>query len=482
MTPSELKLSDDRTPAALAGMSPDTPVLVAFSGGADSVALLHMLIERRKKDGFPLTLAHVNHGIRGDEALRDRTFCVSQAQRLGLEICVLDADVPQYARENGLGIEEAARNIRYAYFASLMQEKNIPILVTAHHADDNLETVLFRLARGTGARGLQGISPARAFEGGMLVRPLLPFSKSALLRYCEENRLEYVTDSTNTDTAYARNRIRAEVVPVMEELFAGVAERTTDLCAFLREDDQYLSSQAQAFLAAYEEHEPISLAALRRLPAPIARRALLTWVEQVCERSPEAVHLQALWRLVTGDTPDACVALPNGRTAYAQGDGLCVRIGTPSPFIPYRFPFAYGEMTLPETAIRICVLSADDIQKVHNLSTPTYTILTVGLAIIKKDLYWRSRQAGDVLLKNGMHRKLRKLYAEANVPVHLRERIPLLCDEEGIVWAPMVGLRDGIVASENAACTVVKVCIPKEMGIPIEKHQKYGGNAFNGGN
>ena len=206
------------TPQALAGLDKTTPVLLAFSGGADSRALLHFLATRANEDGFPLTLAHVNHGIRGEEALRDRGFCQAVAETYGLELCILDADIPSLAKEHGRGLEEEARVVRYEYFERLMRERRIPLLATAHHADDNLETVLFHLCRGTGLSGLCGIAPTRDLAYGILTRPLLQVSRREILAYCHNNNLEYVTDSTNSDTAYARNRIRGEVIPILSDL------------------------------------------------------------------------------------------------------------------------------------------------------------------------------------------------------------------------------------------------------------------------
>ena len=216
-------------PRKLAGLSSNVPVLLAFSGGADSMALLDMM--QKEYPTAPILLAHVNHGIRGEEALRDRAFCENVAKERGIEIAILDADVPALAKEKGQSIEEAAREVRYAFFAELMEKRNIPLLLTAHHADDHLETVLFRIARGTGLSGLCGIAPIRPFGAGDLARPLLGFTKQEILQYCKENVLSFVTDSTNADTAYARNRIRADILPIMEELYTDASHRAVRMRA-----------------------------------------------------------------------------------------------------------------------------------------------------------------------------------------------------------------------------------------------------------
>ncbi|MBQ9773765.1 MAG: tRNA lysidine(34) synthetase TilS [Clostridia bacterium] len=443
-------------------MPPETPVLLALSGGADSVALLHLLEACRRTDGFPLTVAHVHHGIRAEEADRDRDFCAVLAKRYGVELCLLEADVPALARKSGQSLEEAARAVRYEYFARLMREKDIPILVTAHHADDNLETVLFRLARGTGLHGLCGIAPVRPFEDGMLVRPLLPYSKAAILAYCQAQRLEFVTDSTNADPTYARNRLRHTVVPILEELFAGVSERTALMSSVLREDEACLCDLADAFYNANADADgTLPVEKLRALPVAIQKRVLMRFCETNGLPSVEAVHVEALLALVSGETPNARVALPHDRCAYAAWGRLLVSDLPPASHAPYRMAFSMGETVIEGTPFRIFAECARDLIKIHNLSIAPYTILTVGVDIIKKGVFWRSREAGDVILMGGMHRKLRKAYAAAGVCAEWREQIPLLCDEEGVLWAPLVGCRDGIQTESGEYCRI-RLSLPED--------------------
>ena len=171
-------------PWRLAGCAPGTPVLTGLSGGADSVALTHLLARCAARDGFPLTALHVHHGIRGAEADRDAAFCAAFAKALGVELITVRVDVPALAEASGDGLETAARDARYRVFEAVMRERGIPLLATAHHADDNAETVLFRLCRGTGLRGLCGIPACRQLGDGWVTRPLLPFTKEELLSYC----------------------------------------------------------------------------------------------------------------------------------------------------------------------------------------------------------------------------------------------------------------------------------------------------------
>lgn len=431
-------------PSELAGLDEKTPVLLAFSGGADSRALLHLLAEDAREKGYSLLLAHVNHGIRGEEALSDRDFCRRVADVYGLEICVLDVDVPALAAKNRRGLEEEAREVRYAFFARLMEERGIPLLATAHHADDNLETLLFRLSRGTTGQGLCGIAPKRAFGGGYLVRPLLGATRAEILDFCREKALEFVTDSTNADTHYARNRLRAEVVPVLEELFPSVAHRTLALCEEIRQDEALLQSLAGCCLENACTERGVSLSVLCETEAPILRRALRSYLRRCTGVTPERVHLDAVEELVRRGRNGDRTALPKDFSAVIEAGSLVILPNDTGEGCDFEIPFTHGVTHLPDSGIVIRTGEWEEMRKVHNLSTTACINLTDLSAIMEKTLYWRNQREGDTLLRCGMHKKLRKLYNQNKIPPRLRAKLPLLCDGEGIVWAPFVGLRDGV--------------------------------------
>lgn len=427
------------TPQALAGLPGNTPVLLALSGGADSRALLHLLAAQRQECDFPLLLAHVDHGIRGEEAKRDSAFCRSLADAYGLELCVRQLDVPMLAAESGRGLEEEARAVRYAFFEELMREREIPILVTAHHGDDHLETVLFRMARGTGLRGLGGIAPVRPFANGWLVRPMLTRSRAEILDYCRQNKLEYVTDSTNAEECYARNRVRGQVVPVLESLFEHPQHRVLRMSESLREDEDCLTGLADAFLQEHCKDGVLKLREMENLHLAVRKRVWRQWVKALTHREPETVHVDALLALSHGET-----TLPGGFVAMAENG--CVRIreeDQPAP-TPFYLPFAEGCVCL-DNGVTLRVTKGNHVEehiKINNLSTATHINVGAVSDIMLKTLFWRSREPGDVIRMGGMHRKLRKLYNAAKIPPRMRERMPLLCGEEGILWAPFVGLRD----------------------------------------
>ena len=433
------KLTD---PRKLAGVASNAPVLLAFSGGADSVALLDMM--QKEYPSAPILLAHVNHGIRGEEALRDRNFCENVAKERGLEIAILDVDVPTLAKEKGQSLEEAAREVRYAFFADLMKERKIPLLVTAHHADDHLETILFRIARGTGLAGLCGIAPIRPFEVGHLVRPLLSFTKKEILEYCQAHGLDYVIDSTNTDTTYARNRIRATVVPKLESLYDDVAHRSVRMSADLCEDDACLQQLTANWVEQNTTASGISVATLQKAHPAIRRRALQMWFEKERNTSLEYVHLQALVSLVESGDTTARVALPGGVSAYCTARGRLSLTKTKSqPVGEYTIPLALGKTQIPNTDISICITKDEKLNGADK-QAQNVLLLFGEWEDLQKELAWRNRREGDVILRGKMHRQLRRLWAEKGISTEMRQALPLLCCGEEIVWAPFVGMSDDL--------------------------------------
>lgn len=432
--------------------------MLALSGGADSAALLHLLTVCARRDGFSVLPVHVHHHIRGEEADRDAAFCRSLAEAYGWEPVIREVDVPRLAAQRGKGLEETAREARYAFFEELMHERRIPLLATAHHADDNLETVLFRLCRGTGLPGLCGIPSVRAFAGGFLTRPLLPFTRREILAYCAQEDLHFVQDSTNSDPSYARNRIRILVVPELETVAGNPQKSVSRMTRALSQDLDFLCGQAECFLKANLCEGKLPVAPLQSLHPAVRRRVLAAFLPQ----APEGVHVDALEELLTRGASGSSCSLPGGYRAWVQEGMLSVlpelRQNALLRSLPFRegiFPLCDGKLTILVKRIE----NLNDDQKVHNLSIPPYLIVNGYSDIMLETLFWRCREQGDTILLRGMHRKLRRLYREAGIPPAVRDVMPLLCDREGILWAPYVGTRDGCLLEPGAPGYLVQIGI-----------------------
>lgn len=457
-------------PASLCGYAADTPMLLALSGGADSRLLLHLCAEQAKASGATLHLAHVNHGIRGDEADRDEQFCRALAEHYGLVLHVLRADVPAEAAASGESVEQAARRVRYDYFASLMREHALPILLTAHHADDNLETVLFHLCRGTGLSGLGGIAPVRPFEQAgdhiagqtpVVVRPLLSASRQDVLQACRDLYLEFVTDSTNADVHYARNRLRCEVIPALENVVEHPEQQVLRACATLREDEELLHSLAVEFLEAHRVGDALPREPLSAAHAALAKRVLRLWIRELTGHVPEQCHVQAVLALCKSGGTSHSVSIADGYTVTADKTHLHVctnrdKQDIATPLYELTLNGCEQEMAAHGLHVRV--------ERVTNGTAPNATVATNVYnpfirdtlsfdTIIPYDenqtLVLRPRRAGDTLLLRGKHHKLRKLQNERGIPPMLRNRLPLLCDGDGIVWAPLIGLRDGAADAQG---------------------------------
>jgi tRNA(Ile)-lysidine synthase len=374
-------------------------------------------------------------------------------------------NVPQLAKERGISPEMAGRQARYQFFARLMQQYDIPLLATAHHADDNLETVLLRLTGGSAATGLSGIAPMQPFVSGSLVRPLLQATRQEILTYCEQHGLDYVTDSTNADTAYLRNRVRAELTPALQHLTPHPQRQLLRSCAMLREDDQYLYSQArQALAAAKTPQGSLLLSVLQQTPLPLLRRLLLSEIYEhaTSDCRVQSAHVDALLHLVTCRHGRA--DLPAGLCAIADGQTLTLAPAASTPPLPAFeplplqqgcFPFPERGFTLTVTRLGADAPLPDSVHKISKNPQNVYNTFirdTLSFDTIVQDAYFRPRAAGDLLLLRGMHRKVRKLQNQAGIPPALRHRLPVLCDERGILWVPFVGVRDDfpVVPPESA--------------------------------
>lgn len=311
-------------------------VLCAVSGGADSVCLLHALYHLREKKFFTLSAAHFNHQLRGEEASRDQEFVAQFVrlccgpQRLGdggtlpaVELYIGSGDVAGEAKARGICLEEAGRDLRYSFLQRTAGEIGADRIATAHTANDNVETMLFNLARGTGLRGLGGIPPAR----GNIIRPLLTTGRQEVEDYLAYRGLPHVEDSTNASDDYARNRVRHQVIPVLEEISPGLLARAADTAASLRADEACLTNLARkiAGQAEFRGRElMIPAAEIAGAEGPIAIRALRLLLGRLCGEGKDcaAVHLNALLALCRGTKPSGQVDLPKGYTARREYGAL----------------------------------------------------------------------------------------------------------------------------------------------------------------
>lgn len=407
------------------------PVLVALSGGADSVALLHAL----RVLGYPVRAFHLNHCLRGAESERDEAFCQTLCTRLGVELMVERVDVAAAAREQGTGVEETARRIRYARLQDVAQGVKI---ATAHTADDNLETVLFHLVRGTGSKGLAGIPPVR----GQIIRPLLRVERTEIEAYLASLGQDYVTDSTNMDKTYTRNRIRHTVVPALREIQPTAAQAAARMGDLLRQDEDCLDGLAQECLAqAARPDGAWDITPLRQVHPAVRARALRQLLAQsgMPLRDLTAQHIFALEQLLDSPKPSACCALPHGFTARREYSALRLVREEEQPVRP-AVPLAVpSEQTLWDGSVRVSVhvLEKNEVfyKSFNTFCVDCGTIDFVSLCV-------RTRKAGDRirLTKKGGSRTLKKLLIDRKIPRCKRDGLAVVADKAGVIAVQDIGM------------------------------------------
>lgn len=294
-------------------------VLCAVSGGRDSMALLHVLLRLGTHQGFSVAAAHYNHLLR-ESAARDEALVRQWCEARGVPLAVDRGDVRSYAEKNGRSIEDAARMMRYQFLESAAAEYGADFIATAHHIQDNAETLLLHLLRGSGLTGLCGITPVR----GSIIRPLLEIDRTAIDGYIAENAIPYAEDETNTDITYTRNRLRLELLPLLEEIAPGSTERIAATASRLRADEEFLEQYTTSLLPLDTAEIPAEV--LKTQPAPIAARLVRT-VARRMGAELNAAQIEAAANLRSG----GCISLCGGLRAARDGKVLrFFRLDAPS--------------------------------------------------------------------------------------------------------------------------------------------------------
>ena len=447
------------------GYAHNTPVLVAFSGGADSALLLHLL----HRQGVRLYAVHVHHGIRGKDADADLAFCRQTCQALRVPFFAVRINAPALAKRRGQSIETAAREARYRHFARLMRKYHIPLLSTAHHADDNLETLLFRICRGTGTQGLRGIPafaplPCTPEDKDLsLFRPLLHLTKREILQACDSLGIAYVTDATNACDDYARNRIRNRIVPELEGLFAHPQHAAQRLCRAVAEDCDALDAMANALYPTEGNALPLTL--LQAQPAAISKRLIRRlYASHASGYMLETVHVDAIYALVCQNRFGS-ISLPGEIAAVVDRDAL--RMQPKSAGLPtaYCLPLEQGWQEIAGTDVAVWASLEKNQETVTELDTNVYNLYTelqVRFDTIKGRIFLRPLQEGDRILQGGMHKRVRKLYGQSGVPQFLRVQLPLLLDQDGILAVPGIVLRDGASPKRGECTLYVRIYLRKQ--------------------
>lgn len=410
-------------------------VICAFSGGADSSVLLHWLKRRLCGSNTLLVCAHVNHMIRGKESDRDEEFCRRRASELEIPFYLHRIDIPSAAKERGIGLEECARDERYSFLTKLSDELGGAIIATAHSATDNVETVIFNLCRGCGTKGITGVDPVRE----NLIRPLLGCTSEEIREFAKSKKIEFVVDSTNSDTSYTRNYIRAVIVPSLRRLNPRADEAFLRLGSAARSDCEYIEKAAAEFLSTHIPVKKDDLAGV--LPALFARVIGLMWKGASGSATDlSSKNIADCRRLVLSGY--GRIDLGGGYSFFCRKDSVYIKKCEKNEEAPEPKELIIGKDT-DFGRYNISVLR--ERRNIYNLSTET----VIDFDKIYGKLYVRCRQAGDMVLSGKMHKKLKKLMCDKNVPSEERDIMPVICDDKGIAAVPGLVCRDGVSGGNN---------------------------------
>lgn len=398
-------------------------IICAVSGGADSMALLFAMKLLSEKLDIQVSAAHFNHHLRGEESDRDAAFVA--------EFCK-GYEIPLYKGEENVvagrkGLEAAARDARYAFF------KTLPgIVVTAHTADDNTETVLMNLIRGTGLKGLGGIAPVKP----NLIRPMLSVTRNDVMAFLQEYHIPHIEDSSNATDDFLRNRVRHHIMPLLKAENPRISDNTSDMALRLRDDEALLSSLT---------YVTNSIADLQKMGMAQRKRCLSSFLQNCGVKEPEAEHIGLLDKLVFSNKPSAKAYFPNGVCISRNYDKLEVfaQAGSIAP-VKLNNP---GITVLDE--LGICVYCGSDMGSGY---TYTYYVDACG------DIYIRSRQAGDRMCLSGGSKTLKRLFIDRKIPASTRDSIPVVSDSQGVLVVPDIGINLDRKAAEGSG---TYICIKK---------------------
>lgn len=400
-------------------------VAVGVSGGADSMALLHVLLELKDEFAMNIIACHVNHGIRGETADRDEKFVVEACKRLGVDVRILRADVPGTAKKMHLGVEECGRRIRYDFFNSVADDV---IIATAHTLSDRSETLLLNIARGASVKGLCSIPAVR----GNIVRPLIDCTRADIEKYCSDNSIEFVTDETNFEDIYSRNRIRLNVIPELKKLNPSLERAFMRLISNAEEENDFMNGFSREILGKVKLKNGYNARLLNDEHPAVRKRVIFEIINTETGFAPEAVHVEQVDKILQGGRTEII-----GDTVVEVKNGVMKINPQKEEIADWEFDFDSLSAEIPFGKIRGEIIHRNNLslkQSVHNKVLDYDSI--VGHSVL------RNRRPGDKMKLAGSSctKTLKKLFNEKHI--ENRNCAAVLADEAGICWVQGLGCAD----------------------------------------
>lgn len=404
-------------------------VLIGVSGGADSIALLEFFVSVKEKYDLDICVAHIEHGIRGEDSVNDAEFVENYCKKLGVKFYLKTIDAPNLAKKAKMGVEEYSRMARYDFFNTIECDK----IATAHNLTDNIETLLFRLARGTGLKGACSIPAVR----GKIIRPFIEVSSSEIRKWCNDNNIPYRVDCTNSDSAYSRNLIRLEILPLFEKLNANYQDNIDDFISDVNEDYSFIDNYVKSIYPKIVKDNEIDLPKLNELDLPIKKRILIMFFNEN-GYSLNRIHLQSV----------IDITLKSGKSQIKENVFAISAKG--------KIRLAKFNDLNKKDKFVTKILNIDEF-KDKNIDFYCDCDKIVGNITI------RARQAGDRIKPAGRNvsKTLKKLFNESAYPIEKRDKNIVVCDDFGIVG--VIGLcADERVKVDCNTAKILTIKLPSE--------------------
>ena len=433
------------TIARYAMFSDGDRVLVAVSGGSDSVALIHILDTISGDFSLRLAVVHLNHCLRGQESDRDDEFVAALADKLNMPFFHDKKDVKAYQRRRRISLEEAARQVRYDFFDEIMANHGFDKIALGHHSNDNAELVLMNLLRGSGPLGMGGIAAVRDSK---IVRPLIHLKRSEILAYVSEKNLAFVTDASNSDPSYRRNHIRHHLIPELKKSYnPAILDSLNRLGEILQAEDQWIDQTLGPVFADTISEDTsgngvnVDLCAINAMHPAAARRVIRKAILRVKQnlRRISFTHIDAIIDLARKDRPGGCLDLPDGIRVIKDAAALIIRNedqNFAAPQVDYHYTIAAeGTTAIKEVGIAI-KLSEIDIEEVPDFKNAGNARAFFDRDCLEFPLAVRNFRPGDRFSPLGLNgsQKLKKFFINNKIPAQRRKSCPLLLSENNIIW------------------------------------------------
>jgi len=409
-------------------------VVCGVSGGADSMALICFLLSIKDEFNLSLTVCHINHKLRGEEAERDAKFVYNFCKNKGITFKLLNIDVAKLSREKSMGFEECGREVRYNFFEETLKELGGGKIATAHSLSDCAETLIFNIARGTSPSGIGSISPVR----DNVIRPLIECTREEIEAYLLSLGQSYVTDSTNSDTAYTRNFIRKEIIPKFQKLNQNFYSSVLNLTSLSREQADFLNLHCKKIYKEISTNNKIDINAFQELDTTLKRGIIsIVFRENNIEFSKKKCD-DILSLIDTGDfktsiCKDGFLVLKNGLLYFEK---------KPLPKEDFSFPVFLGSLLLPDyREIKLSLISREEFENIKK-NFPNLLKNCLNYDIIDENFVIRNRKEGDYisLFPRNVTKTLKKLLNESKIETEKRDIMPLIANSSHIFWAEGLGV------------------------------------------